>query len=90
MVRPGISTGPCGSGEFAELIARLDLDPVREVAMLDAIGPDKQRVHRARDRARQRKTHDQRHELNQQEQGADDDDEEYDRLAEAHTALAAE
>ena len=77
-------------GQLAELIARLDLDPVREVAVLDALGADEQLVHRSGDRPRQRQADHQRDELDQQEQGADDDDEEHDRLAEAHTALAAE
>ena len=37
-------------GQVAELVARVDADPVREVALLDALGADEQLVHGRRDR----------------------------------------
>ncbi len=42
-------------GQIAELIARVDADAVREVALLDALGADEQLVHGGRDRPREQR-----------------------------------
>ena len=50
----------------------VDGDLVREVAAAHALGAGEQLVHRPGDRARQRQPHDERHDLDDQEQHADD------------------
>ena len=61
----------------------LDADPVREVALPHALGAGEQLVDRAGDRARQRQAHDQRHDLDDQEQAGHDDQDEQDQLTRA-------
>jgi hypothetical protein len=62
------------SGQIAELIARFDVDPVREVALLHALGADEQLVDGRRNRLRQRAADDERSALHDQEQHAEQDE----------------
>ena len=61
------------SGQLAELIVASDVDAVGEVALPHPLGAHEQLVDRAGDRARQRQPHDQRDDLDDQEQHGDDD-----------------
>ena len=57
-----------------ELIARLDANAVREIALLDSLRADEQLVHGGRDRADQQAAHDERRRLNDQQQPAEHDE----------------
>ena len=74
------------SASSPELVPGVDADAVREVALPDALGADEQLVDRARDRSRQRQAHDQRHELDDQEQHGDNKQEEPEGVAERDRA----
>ena len=75
--------------EIAQLIARTDRDLVREVALLHALGANEQFVDRPGDRSREREPHHERHELNDEEQPADDREQEQQHLAKAEEASDA-
>ena len=74
------------SGELAELVLRLDVDAVREVALPHALRAHEELVDRAGDRARQRQPHHQRHELDDEKEERDHDDDQRDSVAEQHAA----
>ena len=57
--------------QLAELIVRVHVDPVREVAMADPLGAGEQLVDRARDRSRERKPHAERDAFDDQEEPGD-------------------
>jgi hypothetical protein len=72
------------AGEFAELILRLDVDPVGEVPLPHALRAHEQLVHRARDRARERESHDERNRLDDEEHDADHEQHDEQRIRQAH------
>ena len=70
------------AGQLAELIAPPDRDPVGEVALADPLGPFEQVVDRSGDGAREAEAHDERDNLDHEEQRADHRDEHEQELAE--------
>ena len=69
-------------GELAELVVRVHVDAVREVALPHALGAHEQLVNRARDRPREREAHAERDDLDDQEQRGDDEENDNRPLAE--------
>ena len=57
-------------GEIAQLVARRDVDAVREVALLDPLRAREELVHGGRDHTRERRAHEERRALDDQEQHA--------------------
>ena len=68
--------------QLAELVVRVDVDPVREVPVPHALGAHEELVNRAGDRPRQREPHAERDDLDDQEQRGDDEQDEDRPLAE--------
>ncbi len=74
--------------QLAELIVRSDRDLVVEISLLHPLRADEELVHRPGDRPRQRKPHEEGHELNDEEHDADEGHGEEQKAADAERADA--